>query len=356
LHEIAEKELADRPLSLEDYETILNIGKTLEEIAKFFHRPTSGPHPIDDDAMPVIADVHTDANSNTVLEEGVGYPYCVYAICSVEGQLVLTRGAGFSYYEFIWPSTDRLTDEAWRQMLQSTTPPSPPKWSASFLAEANWLNQQPDFYYWKTESLLMLWTSVQPDTVPLGQPVQAEISYYGNLADLTVWAESAAGQQVFADSMTRVSPGKFKAWISTTGLSKGRAWVVAQAPAMPNFSGDSKMVYRAGFFVTPSSAVSGPVVGKLPRSFALLPPWPNPFHANMTVAFDVPRASAIEIDIFEVSGRRVRTLVTGIFPAGRHRLSWDGADDAGRVQASGVYLLRLKVGTQIAMRKIILVK
>lgn len=356
LHKISEKELANLPLALDDYETILNIGKTLEQIVEFSQWPTGGPRPDNKDAMPVIADVHTDANSNTVLEEGVGYPYCVYAICSVEGQLVLTRGAGFSYHEFVWPSTDRLTDEAWRQMLQTASAPAPPAWSASFLAEADWKNPQPDFYYWKTGETLWLRAWALSDTVELGMPVQAEIQYGGSLSALKVWVESASGKKAFADSIARVSSTKCVAWIPTQGLQAGRACVVAQTPAPANFSGESVLEYRAGFIITMPSRVDDSLVSAPPRELALLLPWPNPFNANVTLAFELPKASFIELVVLDVTGRRVRNLANGAFPVGRHRLLWDGLDDHGRSQASGVYVVRLRVGKQAVTQKVVMVR
>jgi flagellar hook assembly protein FlgD len=85
-------------------------------------------------------------------------------------------------------------------------------------------------------------------------------------------------------------------------------------------------------------------------------PWPNPFNANVTVAFELPKTSLVELVILDLTGRRVRSLANGIFPAGRHRLFWDGSDDHGRSQASGVYLLRLHAGKHIATQKVVMVK
>jgi hypothetical protein len=47
----------------------------------------------------------------------------------------VTKGGVFSYYEFPWPMSDRLTDEAWREMLGSGQAPARPYWTASFMAE-----------------------------------------------------------------------------------------------------------------------------------------------------------------------------------------------------------------------------
>ena len=79
-----------------------------------------------DKNMPVIADVHT-AN-NLALEVGVGKAHAIYAIVEIEGKFKLTKGAIFSFYEFPWQSSDRLTDEKWQEMLQNGKAPEQPGW------------------------------------------------------------------------------------------------------------------------------------------------------------------------------------------------------------------------------------
>jgi hypothetical protein len=186
--------------------------------------------------------------------------------------------------------------------------------------------------------------------------VQAEIQYGGSLGNLKVWVESNTGQQVFADSILRVSPTKCVARIPTQGLQAGRACVVAQAPAPPNFSGEAVLEYRAGLVIAAPSRVDDSHKSAPPREFALMPPWPNPFNANVTIALELPKTSVVELVILDVTGRHVRSLANGTFPAGRHHLLWDGNDDHGRSQASGVYLLRLQADKQIATQKIVMVR
>jgi hypothetical protein len=84
--------------------------------------------------MAVVADVHTDVNSEQVLEEGVGNPYHIYVAVPVEGSVVVTKGAAFAYYEFKWPMGDRLTDEQWQDMLKEGRAPATPEWTKSFKA------------------------------------------------------------------------------------------------------------------------------------------------------------------------------------------------------------------------------
>jgi hypothetical protein len=60
------------------------------------------------------------------------------------------------------------------------------------------------------------------------------------------------------------------------------------------------------------------------------------------ISFELPRAAAARLVAYDLRGRRVAELVDEVLPAGRHRVVWSGADDAGRSVASGVYLLRLE--------------
>ncbi len=83
----------------------------------------------------------------------------------------------------------------------------------------------------------------------------------------------------------------------------------------------------------------------MPAAFRLRGNWPNPFNANATIAFDVPRTVPVHLVVYDVLGRRVRALHRGeTLAAGSYRTSWNGRDDEGRPAASGVYLYRLAAG------------
>ena len=74
------------------------------------------------------------------------------------------------------------------------------------------------------------------------------------------------------------------------------------------------------------------------------------------IKFDLPRAGHVRLDIFDVSGRLVRTLVDENRPAAVHTVMWDGTDNRGGRVASGAYYYRLQTGTQTATHKMLLVK
>ena len=124
---ISIKELQNEPLSKSDFYTIGHFGSSLTNILDFWQ---SWYWMSDvDRRMAVIADVYTDSYlTSSVLEVGVGDPMLIYVVVQDEnGTLRLTQGGVFSYYEFMQPMNDRLTDEEWQSLLE-TNPPPLPEW------------------------------------------------------------------------------------------------------------------------------------------------------------------------------------------------------------------------------------
>ena len=81
----------------------------------------------------MIADVHTDQNTMSVMEEGTGYIRLMLVAYKLpEGHMLIGAGPVYSYYEFKHPMADRLTDEKWREMLGSGKAPELPEWAGSF--------------------------------------------------------------------------------------------------------------------------------------------------------------------------------------------------------------------------------
>jgi hypothetical protein len=85
--------------------------------------------------------------------------------------------------------------------------------------------------------------------------------------------------------------------------------------------------------------------------------YPNPFNPTTTIEFYLARGAKVTLAIYDVSGRRVRTLLSdAMTEAGVHRVGWNGKDDAGRKLASGVYFAHFRAEGQIASRKLILLR
>jgi hypothetical protein len=83
---------------------------------------------------------------------------------------------------------------------------------------------------------------------------------------------------------------------------------------------------------------------------------PNPFNPQTRIAFDLAAPGAVKLEVYDLQGTRVRTLVDEARAAGRHEVAWDGRDDAGRAVASGMYMARLAAGEVREMKKMVLLK
>lgn len=102
--------------------------------------------------------------------------------------------------------------------------------------------------------------------------------------------------------------------------------------------------------------VAGVEDGSVPLHTALIAVYPNPFNPQATIRFDLVSDAPVRLEVFDLQGRLVRTLVDGERVAGRHEEIWDGRDMTGRQVASGVYFYRLKAGEFSETRSMTLVK
>ena len=93
------------------------------------------------------------------------------------------------------------------------------------------------------------------------------------------------------------------------------------------------------------------IPAELPEAFALYPNYPNPFNPSTEIAFAIPRAGTVSLEIFNIAGRRVAVPLQEYLAAGEHRIEWDATG-----LASGVYLYRLTMGDFSQTRKMMLLK
>ena len=93
------------------------------------------------------------------------------------------------------------------------------------------------------------------------------------------------------------------------------------------------------------------------RSIRLHPNTPNPFGSRTAIGFDLARRERVSLGIFDVTGRRVRTLANeSELAAGSHQLEWNGRDDAGAPTRAGLYFCRLTAGSSSETRRIVLTR
>ncbi|MFA7169847.1 MAG: DUF3160 domain-containing protein, partial [Candidatus Paceibacterota bacterium] len=135
LKTIAEKELNGVSVTDEENDFIKAYGGNLEHIWVDVFYPDGGSRFLNDETnSPVVADVATDPNG-MVLEEGTGYVSEIYVVVPIDGELRIAKGAVYSYYEFVQPMENRLTDESWKEMLKSDSTPALPDWTSTFISK-----------------------------------------------------------------------------------------------------------------------------------------------------------------------------------------------------------------------------
>ena len=94
----------------------------------------------------------------------------------------------------------------------------------------------------------------------------------------------------------------------------------------------------------------------LPSAVMFSPGHPNPFGSSTRFSYSLPKQTRVEIAVYDLRGRKVRTLRSEVQKAGHHFANWDGLDRNGRSLASGVYSVRLGAGDQYRTQRVTLMR
>jgi len=94
----------------------------------------------------------------------------------------------------------------------------------------------------------------------------------------------------------------------------------------------------------------------LPEVFALHNNYPNPFNPVTNISYDIPEVAQVTLEIYNVSGQKVRTLAQGQHEPGRYRIQWNATNDYGNPLSSGMYIYRIRAGDFVSVKKLILMK
>lgn len=131
-------------------------------------------------------------------------------------------------------------------------------------------------------------------------------------------------------------------------------------------SGSESYLYQPGEFhiytdtklVTPEPGITTDIenINSLPAKFALQSAFPNPFNHEMTLRYSLPENDFIRLSVFDVTGRKVAELFSGIQAGGEYQLHWNGTGNNGCELTSGIYFIRLQSTQNVQNKKIILLK
>lgn len=150
------------------------------------------------------------------------------------------------------------------------------------------------------------------------------------------------------------------------GNTNNRTFDGSSVPASKDYAGsqtyvavenvsNSSPVMTCDFFVSPAG-VEDDLTESHPSDYELRQNYPNPFNPYTSIEYSLPRIGWVRIDVFNVLGERVRTLVDEKQKAGSHSVKWDGTDDEDHSVPSGIYFCRLRADDSEQTGKMVLLK
>jgi len=105
-----------------------------------------------------------------------------------------------------------------------------------------------------------------------------------------------------------------------------------------------------------ANALSAYLEGLIPDEFALHQNYPNPFNPITTLRYDLPETDLVNITIYDMLGREVKTLINQTQDAGYRSVIWDATNDYGKPVSAGIYLYQIQAGEYISTKKMVLLK
>ncbi len=188
-------------------------------------------------------------------------------------------------------------------------------------------------------------------TVKVEWAVEIEIDYlpYETFDDVELALTRARLASAFHSDAGDVTPNL--ALMSSDGISLATGQQLdlqfeVEAPGVDRDLGF--VLVTRGLYETPGENVS--------RGKMSFDNYPNPCNPGTTFSFSLPGAAHVELVIYNVLGQQVRELVDSPYPAGQHRIGWDGRDSYGRELASGVYFGRFSADGKSSSKKLVLLK
>ncbi len=119
---------------------------------------------------------------------------------------------------------------------------------------------------------------------------------------------------------------------SITTDNYGNLWIVCDDSGISEFNSNGIVV---NVVPEPSSLI--------PKNHKLFPNYPNPFNPSTTIQYELPEHSTVSLDIYDIQGHNIQTLVSESKPAGHYEAQWNGTDRDGKQVAAGMYFARLQV-------------
>ncbi|MCP4685087.1 MAG: T9SS type A sorting domain-containing protein [bacterium] len=189
------------------------------------------------------------------------------------------------------------------------------------------------------------------------------VIYRNNLLDSTNFYQvfQFSGTRLFSDGLINSPTRQLAAtywfhvdamtWSDTITVDSFQFSTGTNLTFVDNHSSPHVPYWENGAILLDVSDVTPNGQDNLPTEFALEQNYPNPFNPTTTIKFDVPVKSHVTLDVFNVLGQKVTTLVNEELPPQSYTKNWDGQSDGGNQVASGIYFYRLSAGDNVVLTK-----
>ena len=268
---------------------------------------------------------------------------------------------GWSYFGASGTEAQPVTEPVTASGLTSTLTPSKVLIGYRLRARANY-----DDAHGTGKQAYSAKTSAVKATTP-GAPRSLSASGHYGQVTLTWQAPASNGGATVSGYRGRwKGKGAFTAWKSL-GDGAARSYTVTNLAGGATYTFQVRAVNSVGNGAVASTSQVVPAgfgarakpagLRALPDTVLAALAAPNPFNAEITLHLLLPAEGPVFLTLYNTTGQRIRTLADGQrWDAGYRSLSWDGTDRQGRPVTSGVYLFRLQAGTQILVRKMVLIR
>ncbi len=166
-----------------------------------------------------------------------------------------------------------------------------------------------------------------------------------------------AGQTIWIAWVSENDPGVHYASGTPGRVSSGVTWSGGMPENWGPTATQSNWIYSIFASYKEGTSAVESNFAHLPADFKLEECYPNPFNPGTNVRFSLPKASKVEVKIFNVLGQLVKTLIPNAeYSAGKHTFYWNGTDNYNSAVPSGVYFIRMKAGEFVSSKKAMLLK
>lgn len=208
-----------------------------------------------------------------------------------------------------------------------------------------------------------------PNMIPIEMAKEFSVSFSESLVD---GPDILSAFLVGPDEIDRCETGTWQVRTSAIG-NPNYDWKVNGSPVGTSESIDrsicvnSTLSCTVNSYKTVTKAVKAviPSTGRekgigdfqaLPAAYQLHQNYPNPFNPSTSILFGLPEASDVTLTVFNAIGQKVRTLYSGLKPAGYHTFSWNGTNETGVLVGAGIYVYQLRAGGFVQSRKMMFLK